>query len=162
MNSSELSYFLMFWKVYTTNQFNDTNLQSKCCKNDVVFSIICTKISIQSSEFNIGLLGWGFWQIFWTKMLWILSKQKFLIRCWLNWPESSCMGLFPGEGKIFQWVQKLTICLKNAQKHTIFFQKSRKTYYFGQLRGAGGGKYPSCTPLRTPMESCNSLRRLAT
>jgi len=37
---------------------------------------------------------------------------------------------FPGGG------QKDTICLKNAQKHTIFFQKSQKTYYFGRPRGA--------------------------
>jgi len=33
---------------------------------------------------------------------------------------------------------------KNAQKHTIFFQKSPKTYYmyFGRQKGGGGGKCP--------------------
>jgi hypothetical protein len=48
---------------------------------------------------------------------------------------------FPEEGKIFQGGggQKHTICLKNAQKHTIFFQKSKKkhTILAGQ-RGMGG------------------------
>jgi len=54
---------------------------------------------------------------------------------------------FPGGG------QKHTICLKNAYKHTIFIQKSQKTYNFGQPRGAGGGgaSAPFCPPLRTLM-----------
>jgi len=37
--------------------------------------------------------------------------------------------------------QKHTICLKNVPKHTIFFQKIQKTYYFGRAKG-GGGKNP--------------------
>jgi len=43
---------------------------------------------------------------------------------------------------------------KNALKHTIFFLKSRKTYYFCRPRGGAGGEganAPSCPPLQTPM-----------
>ncbi len=50
----------------------------------------------------------------------------------------------------FQRESKHIICLKNAWKHTIFFQKSRKTYYFGRPRGRGASA-PSCPPLGTPM-----------
>jgi len=40
------------------------------------------------------------------------------------------MGVFfPGKGKIFRWGAGA-----GGQKHTIFFQKSRKTYYFVRLR----------------------------
>jgi len=51
---------------------------------------------------------------------------------------------FPGGGA------KTYYLPKNAPKHTIFFQKSRKTFYFGWPRG-GGARAPSCPPLRTPM-----------
>jgi len=43
---------------------------------------------------------------------------------------------FPGGGG-----QKHTICLKTVKEHTIFIQKSQKTFYFGRPRG--GGQLPT-------------------
>ena len=48
-------------------------------------------------------------------------------------------------------VRRLTICLKNTLKDTIFLKKCQKTYYFGRPRGGGGARAPYCPPLRTPM-----------
>jgi len=53
---------------------------------------------------------------------------------------------FPGGGAKTYYLPK-----KNAKKHTIFFQKSQKTYNFGRPRGEGGARDPFCPPLRTPM-----------
>jgi len=50
---------------------------------------------------------------------------------------------FQGRAKFSRGGQKHTICLKNALKHTIFFQKSAKTYYFGRPGGVKGPLLPS-------------------
>jgi hypothetical protein len=50
------------------------------------------------------------------------------------------------EGKIFQWVQKHTICLKSTQKYTFFLKKSQKAYYFTRPRGGGGQEPPLALP----------------
>ena len=49
-------------------------------------------------------------------------------------------NFFQGRAKFSRRGQKHTICLKSAEKDTIFLKKSRKTYYFG--RPGGGGKGP--------------------
>jgi len=54
---------------------------------------------------------------------------------------------FPGGGP------KHTICLKNALKHTIFIQKSRKTYYIGRPRGGGRQVPPLALPCGRPWQT---------
>jgi hypothetical protein len=51
------------------------------------------------------------------------TDDKMLTKLTFHQPWASA-DFFPGEGKIFQGGQKHAICLKNAQKYTIFFQKS--------------------------------------
>ena len=63
----------------------------------------------------------------------------------LQWRHTwASADFFPGEGKIFQgWVGAKTCYLsKKHLKDTIFFKKSRKTYYFGRPEGGGGGGPP--------------------